>query len=61
MGFAGLGLADLLQAEDAAGIGSSSKALINVHLDGGPPQMDTIDLKMTAPVEIRGEFFPIQT
>ena len=50
MGFAGLTLADLLQAEDAVGIGKSSKALINVHLDGGPPQMDMIDMKMSAPV-----------
>ncbi len=61
VGFAGLTLADLLRAEAAAGSGSSRRAVINVHLDGGPPQLDTIDLKPHAPVEIRGEFSPIAT
>ena len=60
-GFGGLTLTDLLRAEERAGIGSSNKAVINVHLDGGPPHMDTIDLKPDAPVEIRGEFQPIAT
>ncbi|MGL4550356.1 MAG: DUF1501 domain-containing protein [Gemmataceae bacterium] len=54
-------LADLLRAEAAAGVGSSTKAVINVHLDGGPPQMDTIDPKPDAPEGIRGEFRPIAT
>src|SRR6478752_4025562 len=57
----GLTLARLLQAEQVAGLGSSHKAVINIHLDGGPPQMDMIDLKPQAPVEIRGEFSPIAT
>ena len=57
----GLTLADLLRAEAAAGIKSSAKAIINIHLDGGPPQMDMIDPKPEAPVEIRGEFKPIAT
>jgi hypothetical protein len=57
----GLTLADLLRAEAAANIHSSEKAIINIHLDGGPPQMDLIDLKPEAPVEIRGEFKPIAT
>ena len=56
-----LSLAGLLQAEAAAGTGSSEKAVINVHLDGGPPHMDMIDLKPNAPSEIRGEFSPIAT
>ena len=60
-GFAGLSLADLLQAEAASGIGSSQKAVINIHLDGGPSQLDLIDLKPQAPAEIRGEFRPIAT
>jgi hypothetical protein len=60
LGFGGLTLVDLLRAEAAAGI-RSHKAIINVHLDGGPPQMDTIDLKPQAPVEIRGDFQPIST
>jgi hypothetical protein len=61
LGFAGLTLADLLRAEAAAGTRSSHKAVINVHLDGGPPQLDTIDLKPQAPVELRGDFRPIAT
>src|SRR5262245_34933570 len=56
-----LTLAELFRAEAAAGIGSSSKAVINIHLDGGPPQMDTIDPKPDAPEGIRGEFRPIAT
>lgn len=58
---ADLTLADLLRAEAAAGIRSSRKAVINVHLDGGPPHLDMIDLKPAAPAEIRGEFQPIPT
>jgi Protein of unknown function (DUF1501) len=54
-------LVDLLRAEAAAEIKSSEKAILNIHLDGGPPQMDTFDLKPEAPVEIRGEFKPIAT
>jgi hypothetical protein len=61
LGMAGITLADLLRAEAAAGIRSSGKAVINVHLDGGPPQLDTIDLKPRAPIELRGEFRPIAT
>jgi len=60
-GLAGLSLVDVLRAEAAAGTGSSRKSVINIHLDGGPPQLDTIDMKMSAPSEIRGEFFPVQT
>ena len=57
----GLTLPDLLRAEAAAGIRGSRKAVINVHLDGGPPHLDMIDMKPAAPVEIRGEFSPIAT
>ncbi len=61
VGLGGWTLADLLRAEAATGIKSSNKAIINIHLDGGPPQMDLIDPKPDAPVEIRGEFRPIAT
>ncbi|MBI1913961.1 MAG: DUF1501 domain-containing protein [Planctomycetes bacterium] len=61
LGVGGLTLADLLRAEAAVGIKSSAKAIITIHLDGGPPQMDMIDPKPEAPVEIRGEFKPIAT
>lgn len=61
MGFGSLTLADLLRAESAAGLRSSNKAVINIHLDGGPPQMDLIDPKPDAPREIRGEFKSLPT
>ena len=61
MGFAGITLADLNRIEAKSGIKNSKKAVINIHLDGGPPQMDTIDLIPDAPAEIRGEFSPIST
>lgn len=61
LGIGGLSLADLLRLEADAGISNSNKAVINIHLDGGPPQMDMIDLKPQAPAEIRGEFLPIAT
>ena len=64
--FGGLALAEfslpnLLRAEAAAGIRSSHKSVIFVHLDGGPPHMDMIDPKPDAPAEIRGEFSAIGT
>ena len=59
--FGALTLSGLLKAEAAAGIKASHKAVIFVHLDGGPPQLDTIDPKPEAPAEIRGEFFPVRT
>jgi uncharacterized protein (DUF1501 family) len=60
-GLLGISLADLLRSEAHAGLGSSMKSVINIHLDGGPPQHDTIDPKPDAPAEIRGEFQPIRT
>ena len=60
-GLLGLSLADILRAESKAGVRSSQKSIINIHLDGGPPHQDMIDLKRDAPVEIRGEFKPIAT
>tara|TARA_B110000014_G_scaffold216194_1_gene170211 strand:+ start:660 stop:1931 length:1272 start_codon:yes stop_codon:yes gene_type:complete len=61
MGFGGLTLADLLRAEAQADTGSSHKALINIHLSGGPSHQDMFDLKPEAPREFRGEFEPIAT
>lgn len=61
LGLGGLSLAQLLRLEAQAGIQNSRKALINIHLDGGPPQWETIDPKPTAPLEIRGPFGPIST
>ncbi len=61
LGIGGLTFADLLRAESKSGIGSSNKAIINIHLDGGPPQMDMIDPKPDAPSEYRGEFASLPT
>ena len=61
LGVGSLTLTDLLRAESAAGVRSSTKAVINIHLDGGPPQMDLIDPKPDAPSEIRGEFKSLPT
>jgi len=57
-----LSLADIFRAEARAGARTSQhKAVINIFLGGGPPHQDMWDLKMDAPVEIRGEFKPIAT
>jgi hypothetical protein len=61
LGIGGLTLADVLRAEDAAGIRNSRKAVINIHLSGGPAHQDMFDLKPKAPAEFRGEFHPIKT
>ena len=61
LGFGGLSMADLFRAEAAAGIRGSHRAIINIHLDGGPPQMDMIDMKPQAPREVRGEFDSMAT
>ena len=60
-GAAQLSLVDILRAESALGKSSSHKSVINIFLGGGPPHQDMFDLKMDAPVEIRGEFKPIAT
>ena len=61
LGIGGLTFADVLRAEAQAGIGSSQKAIINIHLHGGPSHTDMFDLKPEAPAEYRGEFMPIAT
>jgi uncharacterized protein (DUF1501 family) len=54
-------LSGWLRAEQIAVPKATRKRVVFVHLDGGPPQLDTIDMKSEAPVEIRGEFTPIAT
>src|SRR5881392_1141013 len=61
VGAAALSLSDLNRLEAASGKTSRQKAVINVFLGGGPPHQDMFDLKLDAPVEIRGEFSPIDT
>jgi hypothetical protein len=61
----GLALPQILRAEAAkvaAGDkGLSHKAIIMIYLSGGPSHQDMYDLKMDAPIEIRGSFHPIKT
>src|SRR5436190_17774592 len=61
LGLGGLALPQLLQAEAKSGIRRSHKAVIMIYLPGGPPHQDMFDLKMDAPLEVRGEFKPIRT
>ena len=57
----GLSLPQILQAEAKQGTRSPHKSVIMIYLTGGPPHQDMVDLKPQAPVDIRGEFFPIDT
>ena len=60
-GLGGLNLPQLLKAEQQTGKINSHKSIIMIYLPGGPPHQDMYDIKMDAPVEIRGEFSPIAT
>jgi hypothetical protein len=61
----GLSLPQLLQAEQSSpgtpGLSQGHKAVIMIYLSGGPSHQDMYDLKMDAPIEIRGTFQPIAT
>lgn len=61
LGLGGLSLPEILRAEAVSGSRHPAKGIIMVLLPGGPPHLDTFDLKPEAPVEIRGEFRPIAT
>jgi hypothetical protein len=61
VGAGALTLAELNRLEAASGSPKRHKAVINIFLGGGPPHQDMFDLKLDAPVEIRGEFSPIST
>jgi hypothetical protein len=63
LGLFGLGLPELLQAQQAAGPTPAGKAraCILLFMWGGPAQQDTWDPKPNAPAEYRGEFRPIST
>jgi hypothetical protein len=66
LGGVGLALPDLLQARargstpPAHGAGRARSCVL-LFMGGGPPQMDTFDLKPDAPVEVRGQFQPTAT
>jgi hypothetical protein len=65
LGLGGLSLPGILHAQDSAPLNPSRslghKAVIMVYLSGGPSHQDMFDLKVDAPVEIRGTFQPIST
>lgn len=61
LGLGGLTLPQILEVEAKSGIRHSHKAVIMIFLPGGPSHQDMFDLKMDAPMEIRGEFRPIRT
>jgi hypothetical protein len=62
LGLGGLTLADLLRLKaQGADVDPARRAVIMIHLPGGPSHHDMYDLKPDAPREIRGEFNPIQT
>ncbi len=61
MALGGISLPQVLRADAKAGEGGGHKAIINVYLPGGPSHIDMWDPKPDAPIEIRGEFKPIQT
>jgi hypothetical protein len=55
----GLSLQDLLRAEQNApahAASRSKKSVILVWMHGGPSQLDTFDMKPSAPAEYRGAF-----
>ena len=61
----GLSLPRILEAQDNSGAPRGRKlghkAVIMIYLSGGPSHQDMYDLKMKAPLEIRGSFKPIST
>lgn len=59
LGMCGLGAMSLPELVRAQKKVAKDTSLIFVWLAGGPPQMDTYDMKPDAPAEIRGEFKPI--
>lgn len=72
LGLAGLGLNDVLRLQDVSRAADASvapgtraasfgkaKSVILIHLYGSPSQLETVDPKPNAPVEIRGDLKPI--
>ncbi len=53
--------AAISRAEAAAGSFGRARSCILVYLLGGPPHLDTFDLKPDAPSEVRGPFQSIET
>lgn len=65
-GLLGLGMGSLMRtrsvrAENGGPVGRRAKSLVIVFCTGAISHHDTLDMKPDAPLEIRGEFRPIQT
>jgi hypothetical protein len=61
VGAFGLSLPGLLRADAAPRREPVARSCVLLLLHGGPSQLDTWDLKPSAPAEVRGEFRPIRT
>src|SRR5579864_4179973 len=61
LGFCGLTLPRVLQADTRQRRSSPIRSCVFFLLHGGPSQLDTFDMKPLAPVEVRGEFQSIRT
>lgn len=64
LGLWGLGMGDLLRLRaEAAPVAAPEPdtSVIFIWLPGGPPHMETYDMKPEAPADYRGEFGPIST
>jgi hypothetical protein len=57
----GLGLPDLLRAQEAGALPGKAKSVIVLYLLGGAATQDMVDMKPDAPAEVRGEFRPVPT
>ncbi len=62
LGIGGLSLGGYLRMLSAGEVQpAKAESAIFVWLGGGPPHMDTFDMKPDSPAEVRGEFNPIKT
>lgn len=63
LGLTGMTLADLLrvQADTSPSSITSKRSVILIWQHGGPSQLDTFDMKPTAPTEYRGPYEPIDS
>jgi uncharacterized protein DUF1501 len=61
VGAVGLSLPRLLRADASPGRVPAARSCVLFLLHGGPSQLDTWDMKPSAPPEVRGEFKPIRT
>ncbi|MGE5191213.1 MAG: DUF1501 domain-containing protein [Deltaproteobacteria bacterium] len=62
LGLWGIGMGDLLRLRaEGAPAAEPDTSVIFIWLPGGPPHMETYDMKPDAPADYRGEFGPIHT